>query len=130
MKELSDCIILVVDDTEANVDILVDSLGDDYDVMVAMDGEEALEMVAEERPDLILLDIMMPGMDGFKVCEQLKSHPSTCDIPIIFLTGKTDPADQDRGMQLGAMDYIFKPFDIPDVQERVKKHLTQIVSEI
>ncbi len=129
MKELSDCVVLVVDDTEANVDMLVESLGDDYDVMVAMDGEETLEMVEEERPDLILLDIMMPGMDGFEVCEQLKSDTATRDIPVIFLTGMTDQADREKAMALGAIDYIIKPFDIPDVQERVKKHLEQIIQK-
>ncbi len=127
MKELSDCIVLVVDDTEANVDMLVEALGDDYDVMVAMDGEETLEMVEEERPDLILLDIMMPGMDGFEVCEHLKSNTATRDIQVIFLTGMADQKDRDRGMALGAIDYIIKPFDIPDVQNRVKTHLERIL---
>lgn len=127
MKDLADCIVLVVDDTEANIDMLVEALGDDYEVMVAMDGEDALEMVEEEPPDLILMDIMMPGMDGFEACEKLKSDPATSGIPVIFLTGMTDQADKDRGMKLGAIDYIFKPFDLPDVQERVKTHLTAII---
>ena len=74
MKELSDCSVLVVDDNEVNVDILVDALGDIYDVSVAMDGLAALEAVAENPPDLILLDVMMPGMDGYEVCEKLKSN--------------------------------------------------------
>ena len=74
MKELSDCTVLVVDDNEVNVDILVDALGDIYDVSVAMDGLAALEAVAENPPDLILLDVMMPGMDGYEVCEKLKSN--------------------------------------------------------
>ncbi|MCG8614895.1 MAG: response regulator [Desulfobacterales bacterium] len=129
MKDLSDCVVLVVDDTEANVDMLVEALGDDYDVMVAMDGEETLEMVEEERPDLILLDIMMPVMDGFEVCERLKADEATRDIPVIFLTGKADPEDKEKGMALGAIDYIIKPFDIPDVQARVKTHLEKIAGQ-
>ncbi|HCY85116.1 MAG TPA: hypothetical protein DHV36_08285 [Desulfobacteraceae bacterium] len=130
MKDLSECVVLVVDDTEANVDMLVEALGDLYDVMVAMDGEETLEMVEEERPDLILLDIMMPEMDGFEVCERLKADAATRDIPVIFLTGKTDPEDKERGMALGAIDYIIKPFDIPDVQARVKAHLEKIAEQL
>lgn len=129
MKDLSDSVVLVVDDTEANVDMLVEALGDLYDVMVAMDGEETLEMVAEERPDLILLDIMMPDMDGFEVCERLKADAAFRDIPVIFLTGRSDPEDRERGMAMGAIDYIIKPFDIPDVQDRVRTHLEKIISQ-
>ena len=127
MKSLSDCNILVVDDTETNIDMLVEALGDDYEVMVAMDGEDALQMAKEEPPDLILLDVMMPGIDGFEVCEILKSSSETNSIPVIFMTGKTDKEDRDKGMQLGAIDYIFKPFDILDVQTRIKAHLTKII---
>jgi DNA-binding response OmpR family regulator len=129
MKSISNCNILIVDDTEANVDILVEALGDDYEVMVAMDGEDALEMAIEDLPDLILLDVMMPDMDGFEVCEKLKSSPGTALIPVIFMTGKTDKEDKDKGMSLGAIDYIFKPFDIEDVQIRIKAHLTKITEE-
>lgn len=127
MKSLTDCNILIVDDTETNVDMLVEALGDDYEVMVAMDGEDALEIAEEDLPDLILLDIMMPGMDGFEVCEKLKASSETALIPVIFMTGKTDKEDKDKGMGLGAIDYIFKPFDIVDVQTRIKAHLTRIV---
>jgi len=129
MTDLSECKVLVVDDTEANIDILVEVLGDDYELMVAMDGEEALEMVLEEPPDLILLDIMMPGMDGFEVCEKLKTIPSTAQIPFVFLSGKSDKKDMDKGMQLGALDYIIKPFDPTDVQDRVRKHLKNILQK-
>ncbi|MFC1857033.1 two-component system response regulator [Thermodesulfobacteriota bacterium] len=127
MKSLSDCAILVVDDTEANIDILLEALGDDYDVMVAMDGEDALEMVAEETPDLVLLDVMMPGMNGFEVCQKLKASPDTTDIAVIFLSGRSEKEDMDRGQELGAIDYIIKPFDIQDVRDRVKTHLTNIL---
>ena len=109
MKELSDCTVLVVDDTEANVDILVDTLGEIYDVSVAMDGQGALEVVAEDPPDLILLDVMMPGMDGYEVCERLKANKKTRGIPVIFVTAKVEVADEIKGFGCGAVDYITKP---------------------
>jgi len=123
MKELSDCTVLVVDDTEANVDILVDALGEDYGVSVAMDGRAALEAVEEEPPDLILLDIMMPEMDGYEVCRRLKSDKKTENIPIIFVTIKGEVEDEQKGLELGAVDYISKPFSPPIVKARVKNHL-------
>ena len=125
MKDLSECVILVVDDTEANIDILVDALGDTYDIAVAMDGESALENVAEELPDLIILDIMMPGMSGFEVCERLKADAATKDIPIMFFSAQTDCADKEKAMAMGAIDFIAKPIDVPVVQERVKKFFQQ-----
>jgi len=125
MKDISECVVLVVDDTEANVDILVDALGDDYDIAVAMDGESALEIVADDKPDLILLDIMMPGMDGYEVCEKLKADDDTRDIPVMFLSGKTDAADKEKAMAMGAVAFITKPIDVPDIQQRVKNFLQQ-----
>ena len=115
--------ILVVDDTEANIDILLHALDNDYEVSVAMDGETALENVAEEPPDLILLDIMMPGMDGYEVCRHLKKDSATREIPIIFITAMTHVHDETRGFDLGAVDYITKPISVPIVQKRVKNHL-------
>ncbi|MBL7163490.1 MAG: response regulator [Anaerolineales bacterium] len=115
--------ILVVDDVESNVDILVGILDDDYDVSVAMDGEAALVAVDDDPPDLILLDIMMPGMDGYEVCRRLKANPTTEKIPVIFVTAKIDVADEIRGFELGAVDYITKPISSPIVQARVKTHL-------
>ena len=123
MKELSDCTVLVVDDTEANVDILVDTLGESYDVSVAMDGQTALEAVAEDPPDLILLDVMMPGMDGYEVCERLKANKKTRGIPVIFVTAKVEVADEIRGFGSGAVDYITKPISPPVVKARVATHL-------
>jgi putative two-component system response regulator len=123
MVDYSSCTILVVDDTEANVDILVETLGDDFDVSVAMDGESALESVAEQKPDLILLDIMMPGMDGYEVCEKLKSDETTSGIPILFLTAMVEEHDEAKGLALGAVDYITKPFSPDLVKSRVKNHL-------
>ncbi|MBF0370633.1 MAG: two-component system response regulator [Magnetococcales bacterium] len=121
---LSQQTILVVDDTEANIDVLLEALGDHYDVSVAMDGEGAIESIADEKPDLILLDIMMPGMDGYEVCRRLKSEPATADIPIIFVTAMVEVKDEAKGFELGALDYITKPISIPIVQARVNTHLT------
>jgi putative two-component system response regulator len=115
--------VLVVDDTEANIDILVESLGDDYDVRVAMDGQSALDQVAEEAPDLILLDIMMPGMDGYEVCGRLKGMDKTRGIPVIFLTAMTEAQNEAKGLGLGAVDYITKPFNPGLVKARVRNHL-------
>jgi len=123
MADFSECKVLVVDDTEANIDILVETIGADYDVSVAMDGESALEDVADEKPDLILLDIMMPGMDGYEVCKQLKSDENTKDIPIIFLTAMTEEQDEARGLALGAVDYVTKPFSPDLVKSRVQNQL-------
>jgi len=123
MEELSERNVLVVDDAEANIDILVEALGSEYEVSVAMDGESALESVESELPDIILLDIMMPGMDGYEVCQRLKSDTKTAGIPIVFLTAMTDDENRARGIELGAVDYITKPFEISDVKAVVKAHL-------
>ncbi len=130
MKELSDCTVLVVDDTEANVDILVDALGELYDVSVAMDGVAALEAIAEETPDLILLDIMMPEMDGYEVCRRLKGDERYASIPVIFLTALTEIENKTKGFQMGAVDYITKPFEIAEVNARVKTHLKLRLAEL
>ncbi len=115
--------ILVVDDTESNIDILVEILGDDYDVSVALDGESALEIVAEEPPDLVLLDIMMPGMDGYEVCRRLKADKKTMDIPVIFVTAEEKIDEKINGYDVGASDYITKPVDPDFVKKIVKKYL-------
>jgi putative two-component system response regulator len=124
MKKLSECIVLIVDDTEANVDILVEALGDNYEISVAMDGESALENIEMEVPDIILLDIMMPGMDGYEVCRRIKENKVAQEIPIIFLTAMTDVNSKTRGFQLGAVDYVTKPFEILEVKARVFTHLS------
>jgi len=115
--------ILVVDDVETNVDILVAILGDDYDLSVALDGPSALEYVAEEPVDLILLDIMMPEMDGYEVCRQLKKNISTRSIPVIFVTAMGEVRDETKGFELGAVDYITKPVSPPIVKARVSTQL-------
>ncbi|MBF0498246.1 MAG: response regulator, partial [Deltaproteobacteria bacterium] len=129
MRDLSKCSVLVVDDTETNVDILVDILGDDYEVRVAMDGPGALETVAMAPPDLILLDIMMPGMDGYEVCRKLKADNKTRNIPIIFVTALQGEDDEAKGFELGSVDYITKPFRPATVTARVKTHLELKLSQ-
>ena len=124
MEELSNCTVLVVDDTEANIDILVAAIDSEYEVSVAMDGESALETVNTDPPDLILLDIMMPGMDGYEVCRRLKSVPKTSKIPIVFITSMSEIQNKTKGFELGAVDYITKPFEVMEVKARVKTHLS------
>jgi len=123
MDDLSNSIILIVDDTEMNIDILVAALGNDYNVRVALDGETALEAVDEEMPDLILLDIMMPKMDGYEVCRRLKADEDKMHIPVIFLTALNDEQDEAKGLQLGAVDYVTKPFNPHLIKARVRNHL-------
>ncbi|MEA3383282.1 MAG: hybrid sensor histidine kinase/response regulator [Campylobacterota bacterium] len=114
--------ILIVDDTQTNIDILVELL-DGYDLIVATNGQLALDMLEDEKVDLILLDIMMPIMDGFETCEKIKTNNSLKDIPIIFLTAKTDDESIQKGFELGGVDYISKPFRPFELIARVKTHL-------
>ncbi|MCK5312441.1 MAG: hybrid sensor histidine kinase/response regulator [Desulfobacteraceae bacterium] len=115
--------ILIVDDTESDIDLLLETLGTDYEICVAIDGESALETFTEESPDLILLDIMMPGMDGYEVCKRLKKNGTGPDIPVIFVTVKGEEEDETKGFELGAVDYISKPFSPSIVKARVSTHL-------
>ena len=115
--------ILVVDDTTINIKILVELLDDKYDVIVATDGKTALEIAFEELPDLILLDIMMPIMDGFEVCKLLKENPKTKNIPIIFLTAKTDEDSIEKAYEVGGSDYVLKPLKPKELMARVKTQL-------
>ncbi|HAT49049.1 MAG: SpoIIE family protein phosphatase [Nitrospirae bacterium] len=117
-------IILVVDDTPENIDVLKGALIDDYTIRPAPNGVVALKAaLVHPVPDLVLLDIMMPGMDGYEVCRRLKGNKETSDIPIIFVTAKSEEADEIEGLKLGAVDYITKPFSVPIVQARIKTHL-------
>lgn len=111
MKEATGNTIMVVDDTEANIDILLDFLGDDYDVRVAVDGQSALDQIAGETPDLILLDIMMPGMSGIEVLEHLKKNESFRHIPVIMISALDEMKTVVQCIELGAEDYLPKPFD-------------------
>lgn len=116
--------ILVVDDTPENLTLMHNLLKDHYKVKVATNGENTLKIACSDfPPDLILLDIMMPGMDGYEVCRRLKNVPQSSHIPVIFLTAKTEMEDEKKGLELGAADYITKPISPPIVLARVKNHL-------
>jgi sigma-B regulation protein RsbU (phosphoserine phosphatase) len=117
-------LILIVDDTPLNIGVISGALKDSYKTKVATNGEKALALAsAEEKPDLILLDIMMPGMDGYEVCSRLKADPTTSEIPVIFLTGQTSAEDETRGFEVGAVDYVHKPFSPAVVKARVRSHI-------
>jgi putative two-component system response regulator len=115
--------ILVVDDVPENIDILKGILQSRYKIKVALNGEKALAIVAASPPDLILLDIMMPGMDGYEVCRRIKNETATRNIPIIFVTAKNEKTDEVEGLELGAVDYLRKPVIPVLVIARVKTHL-------
>ncbi|MGD1701547.1 hybrid sensor histidine kinase/response regulator [Dapis sp. BLCC M229] len=116
--------ILVVDDVPANLKVIVQTLGDEgYEVSTAISGERALKQISYDLPDLILLDIQMPGIDGFETCKRLKENPQTKDIPIIFMTALSDSESIVKGFTLGAVDYITKPFQVVEVLARVKTHI-------
>jgi len=115
--------ILLVDDIPANLRVLYESLhGRDYKLLIANGGEQALEVAHKSHPDLILLDIMMPDLDGFEVCRRLKQDPATAGIAVIFLSALDDTADKIRGLELGAVDYVTKPFNPDEVAARVETH--------
>jgi diguanylate cyclase (GGDEF)-like protein len=117
--------LLVVDDTPENIGVLFDFLmSHGFKILVAENGEDALENAQEEQPDLILLDVIMPGIDGFETCNQLKNSKQTQEIPVIFMTALTDTLDKVRAFKLGAVDYITKPFQQEEVLARVDTHLT------
>ena len=115
--------ILIVDDLKSNIKVLAQILRSDYEISVAMNGKQALESARRDDPDLVLLDVEMPDMDGYEVCEHLKSQETTHDIPIVFVTGKDTEEDETKGLKLGAVDYITKPFRKNIVQARVKTHV-------
>jgi phosphoserine phosphatase RsbU/P len=117
-------VLLLVDDDPENIQIVHTILKDNYKIRVAKNGARALELArVEPLPDLILLDVIMPEMDGYEACSRLKADHKTREIPVIFLTGKTDVADEARGFEVGAVDYIHKPFSPPIVTARVRTHL-------
>jgi class 3 adenylate cyclase len=114
---------LVVDDATENIDVIVGLLKEQYKVKAAVNGVKALKIIDKKAPDLVLLDIMMPEMDGYEVIKQLKSSPLTREIPVIFLTGKTEVSDETKGFELGAVDYISIPFNPSVVKARVNTHM-------
>lgn len=116
--------LLVVDDSAENLQILNALLKDDYKLKMAKSGEKALEIASQvPQPDLILLDVVMPGVDGFEVCLALKSNPATAYIPIIFLTALNEVDDETRGFRVGGADFIRKPFNPDIVKARIKTQL-------
>ena len=114
--------VLIVDDAPENIALISTLLKPSYRTKAARDGETALRL-ADEIPDLILLDVMMPAMDGYEVCRRLKENPKTADVPIIFITARSDIEDEQRGFDLGAVDYITKPISPPILAARVRTHL-------
>ena len=119
-------LILIVDDNPINIQVLAEALSADCRVKVATTGAAALAVANNplSRPDLILLDVMMPEMDGYEVCRRLKRNPATQGIPVIFVTAKNDAKDEEEGLRLGAMDYIVKPFHLAIVKARVRNHVS------
>jgi len=123
VKDLSESRILIVDDAKTNIDILVEALRDEYKLSVALDGAAALRSVEKSAPDLVLLDIVMPGLDGYEVCRQLRAQESTRELPIMFLSSLEDVKDKTRGFEAGGNDYLTKPFEILEVKARVRSLL-------
>lgn len=124
MASQSSELILIIDDTPANLDVISDTLTDaGFEVAIARTGERALKQLQHQLPDLILLDVMMPGISGFEVCRQLKADARTQDIPILFMTALSDTGNKVKGFELGAVDYITKPFQEVEVLARVRTHL-------
>jgi len=119
MKKLSDCRVLLVDDAKANLDILVEGLKADYKLSLALNGARALQVAARTPPDLVLLDIVMPGLDGYEVCRRLREMPETAEVPIMFLSSLEEVQNKTRGFEAGANDYLTKPFDMLEVKARV-----------
>jgi DNA-binding response OmpR family regulator len=116
--------VLIVDDTAENLRLLGDMLEEaGYDLRVATTGEQAVEMARQEPPDIILLDVLMPGWGGHEVCRRLKADPRTAEIPIVFMTAYNDEADEAAGLELGAVDFVMKPFRPPVVLRRIANHL-------
>ncbi|PWB54847.1 MAG: hypothetical protein C3F06_03485 [Candidatus Methanoperedenaceae archaeon] len=115
--------ILIVDDDPVNIELLEGYLSKDYDILKAFDGNEALSIVEENPPDIILLDLIMPGINGYQVCKKLKDDPKTNHIPIVIVTSLHETEDRNKAIEAGADDFITKPFDIMELSVRVKSHL-------
>ncbi len=116
--------LLVVDDDPENREMLAEIFSDEYDIVEARSGREALELAVDHKPHLVLLDILMPGMDGFQTCLRLRKNKETQNIPIIFLTSKTEPESETFGLELGADDFVMKPFNKDVLRARVKRRLS------
>jgi len=123
VKDLSESRVLIVDDAKTNIDILVEALRDEYKLSVAIDGAAALRSVEKNPPDLVLLDIVMPGIDGYEVCRRLRAETSTRDLPVMFLSSLEDVKDKAHGFEVGGNDYLTKPFEVLEVKARVRSLL-------
>lgn len=123
MKSLSECRVLLVDDARTNLDILVEGLKGDHKLSLALNGEMALQVAARNPPDLVLLDIVMPGMDGYEVCRRLRERPETAEVPVMFLSSLDEVLNKTRGFEAGANDYLTKPFEMLEVKARVRSLL-------
>ena len=123
MNDLSESRVLIVDDVKVNIDVLVQALRDDYKISVALNGAAALRSVDKNPPDLLLLDIVMPGIDGYEVCRRLRSDAKTSDLPIMFLSSLEDVRDKAQGFEAGGNDYLTKPFEVLEVKARVRSLL-------
>lgn len=121
--------VLIVDDEPGNIKILSNVLAGDYALSVATSGAQALQIANVQQPDIVLLDMVMPEMDGIQVCEALKASEDTKDIPVIFVTSMSDTANEERGLDAGAVDYIIKPISPPIVKARVKIHIQNYLSK-
>jgi putative two-component system response regulator len=118
--------ILIVDGEPSNIDILSQILEEHYEILCSTNGVDALEVAKQEQPDIIFLDVIMPRMDGYQVCEALTNDLETAHIPVIFITGLSSVIDEAKGLRVGAADYISKPISAPVVQMRVRNHMTLI----
>src|SRR5829696_227540 len=123
MKKLSDCRVLLVDDAKANLDILVEGLKTDHKLSLALNGETALQVATRMPPDLVLLDIVMPGLDGYEVCRRMRQMPETAEVPIMFLSSLEEVQNKTRGFEVGGNDYLTKPFEMLEVKARVRSLL-------
>jgi len=123
MRDLSESRILIVDDVRTNVDVLVEALRNDYKLSVALNGESALRSIEKTPPDLVLLDIMMPGLDGYEVCRRLRASAATREIPVMFLSALEEVKNKAEGFEVGGNDYLVKPFEVLEVKARVRSLL-------
>jgi light-regulated signal transduction histidine kinase (bacteriophytochrome) len=118
-------VILIVDDMASNIQVLATALSGDYEVLFATGGTDALAIAARELPDLVLLDVVMPQLDGYEVCRRLKADPATADIPVVFVTALAEESNEEQGLDAGAIDYIFKPISSAILRARVRNHITR-----
>ncbi len=123
MKDLSESRVLIVDDAKENIDILVEALRDEYKLSIALDGAAALRAVEKHPPDLVLLDIMMPGLNGYEVCRQLRAREATREVPVMFLSALEDVKNKAYGFEVGGNDYLTKPFEVLEIKARARSLL-------